>query len=106
MSTPSGPGYANFAERVGSDFVMHLPDGGQVPLVLTDCTAGSPHSFSLSFKAGPRAPREQQLYQLTAAGFGPELVFLVPVAFRPNDPEFPLEYQAIFNFIPGQEGSA
>jgi len=102
MSTPSGPSYADFAERVGADFVLQLPDGGQAALVLTDCTASSPHSFSVSFKAGPQAPREQRLYQLTADGFGPEPVFLVPVGLRPNDPEFPSEYQAIFNSLPGQ----
>ena len=100
MSTPSGPGYADFAERVDTDFVMHLPDGEQVRLVLTEC-AGGPPSFSLIFKAGPQAPQEQGLYRLSADGFGPEVVFLVPVALRPNDSDFPLEYQAIFNSMPG-----
>ena len=102
MSTPSGPGYTDFAERVGTDFALQLPDGDQVPLVLIECTAGNSHSFSLIFKAGPRAPREQALYQLSADGFGPEVLFLVPIALRPNDSDFPLEYQAIFNSMPGQ----
>jgi hypothetical protein len=106
MSTPSGPSYADFAERVGTDFVMQLPDGGQVPLVLTECTATGPHFFSLTFKAGPQAPREQALYHLSADGYGPEPVFLVPVALRPDDSEFPLEYQAVFNSMPGQGGSS
>lgn len=105
MSTPSGLGYADFAERVDTDFVMQLPDGTQVPLVLTECLAG-PHSFSLSFKAGPQAPPAQGLYLLSADGFGPEVVFLVPVALRPNDSDFPLEYQAIFNSMPVQDGSS
>src|SRR6185437_36359 len=105
MSAPSGPGYADFTGRVDTGFVMQLPDGGQVPLVLTECT-GQPHSFSLSFKAGPQAPREQGTYQLSADGFGPEVVFLVPVALRPNDSDFPLEYQAIFNSMPVPDGSA
>ena len=104
MSTPSELGYADFAERVDTEFAMHLPDGNQVPLVLTECT-GRPHSFSLLFKAAAQAPQEQGLYQLSADGFGPEVVFLVAVALRPNDSDFPLEYQAIFNSMPVQGGS-
>ena len=106
MSTPSGVGYADFAERVGTDFALHLPDGAQARLVLTECTASGPHHFSLIFKAGPQAPIEQALYQLSADGFGPEVVFLVPVRQRPNDSDFPLEYQAIFNSMPIPGGSA
>jgi hypothetical protein len=98
------PGYADFASRVDSDFVMQLPGGEQARLVLTDCT-GEARAFSLIFKAGPRAPREQGSYQLSADGFGPEVVFLVPVAVRPHDSDFPLEYQAIFNYTPVPGGS-
>ncbi len=107
MSTPSGLRYADFAERVGTDFALHLPDG-RVPLVLTECTAGGPESFSLTFKAGPQAPAEQSLYQLSADGMGPDLIFLVPTGRRPNDSDFPLEYQAIFNSSasPVPDGSA
>jgi hypothetical protein len=104
MSAPSGPGYADFVDRVDTGFVMQLSDGHQVPLVLTEC-AGKPAAFSLSFKAGPQAPREQGLYQLSADGFGPEVVFLVPVTLRSHDTDFPLEYQAIFNSMPVQGGS-
>jgi len=96
--------YADFADRVDTDFVMQLPDGIQIPLVLTECV-GVPHQFSLNFKAGSQAPREQGLYQLSADGLGPEVVFLVPVALRSHDSDFPLEYQAIFNSIPVQGGS-
>jgi len=104
MSGPSGPGYAHFIDRVDTSFTMQLSDGGQVPLVLTECV-GVPDAFSLSFKAGPQAPREQGLYQLSADGFGPEVVFLVPVTLRSHDSDFPLEYQAIFNSMPVQGGS-
>jgi len=100
MSTTSGIGYADFAARVGTDFALHLPDGDQVPLVLKECTTGGPGVFSLIFKAGPRAPIDQAIYQLSADGFEPESVFLVPVAHRPNDSQFPVEYQAIFNSAP------
>lgn len=101
MRTPSAPGFADFADRVGTDFALRLPDGGQADLVLTECAAAGPAgSFSLMFKASPRAPMEQASYQLSAEGFGPLPVFLVPVAQRPGDPAFPLEYQAIFTSAP------
>lgn len=106
MSTPPRLGYADFAARVGTDFALHLPNGDRAALVLTECTANGPGSFSLIFKAGPSAPVEQAIYQLSADDLGPEPVFLVPVAQRPNDSEFPLEYQAIFNFAPAPGASA
>ena len=106
MTTPSGLGLAFFAERVGDDFALELPAGGRVPMVLTDCTVIGPGSFSLIFKAGPAAPAEQATYAVTAAGFGPEAIFLVPVARRPGDDRFPLEYQAIFNAAPVPERQA
>ena len=98
------PSYAEFASRIDTGFVMQSPGGGQIPLVLTDC-AGTPDAFSLSFKGGPESPRKQGLYQLSADGLGPEVVFLVPVALRPHDSDFPLEYQPIFNHSPTPEGS-
>jgi hypothetical protein len=101
---PVGPGYQDYAERVDARFTMQLPDGRTAGLVLTECT-GEPRSFSLSFKADPQAPVEQGLYQVSADGLGPEVVFLVPVARRSHDPDFPLEYQAIFNCMPVQGGS-
>jgi hypothetical protein len=94
MST--APGYVDFADRVGTEFALHLAEGDHVPLVLSECVEGF-GTFSLTFKAGPRAPIEQATFQLSADGFGPEPIFLVPIAQRPNDPQFPLEYQAIFN---------
>jgi len=106
MSTAAGLSYADFAARVGTDFVLHLPDGDRAPLVLTECTASGPESFSLIFKAASRAPAEQAIYQLAAPDFGPEPIFLVPIAQRPNDAEFPLEYQAIFNSVPTPAASA
>jgi hypothetical protein len=105
-TTPSGLSYGDFAGLVGTDFALHLPDGGHAPLVLTECTASTPDSFSLIFKAGTQAPAEQGLYQLSADGFGPDLIFLVPIGRRPNDSDFPLEYQAIFNSTPVPDGSA
>lgn len=99
-------GYADFADRVGTEFVLHLPDGGRAPMVLTECTADGPEFFSLIFKAGPGAPIEQAIYGISTDGLGPDLVFLVPVRQRPNDSDFPLEYQAIFNSPPVPGGSA
>lgn len=100
MSTPSGPGYADYADRLDTEFLMQLPDGSCEALVLIECSATSPTSFALTFKAGPRAPIEQASYRLTADDFGPELVFLVPLRLRPSDSDHPLEYHAIFNLQP------
>lgn len=100
MSAGAGPSYDDFAARVGTAFVLHLPGGGRAPLVLDECTSSGPGAFSLIFRAGPLAPNAQALYELSADGFGPELIFLVPVGRRPDDAEFPLLYQAIFNSPP------
>ena len=97
---PAPPGYQDYADRLDTEFQMQLPDGSQSPLVLIECTATSPTSFALTFKAGPQAPIEQASYSITADGFGPELVFLVPLRPRPSDTDYPLEYHAIFNFTP------
>jgi len=103
---PNTPSYQDYADRLDTEFSMQLPDGSQVPLVLIECTASSPTSFALTFKAGPQAPIEQASYSITADEFGPELVFLVPLRQRPNDSDYPLEYHAIFNFTPVPGGSA
>lgn len=100
MSAPAGPRHADFAERVGAAFTLHVDGGEDVPLVLTECTAAGPGAFSLIFKAGPDAPREQGIYELSADRFGPTSIFLVPVASRPGDAEYPLEYEAVFNSPP------
>ena len=100
MTAPSGPSFFDFVDRVGADFALQLAGGDQAHLVLTECTDGGAGAFSLIFKADPRAPHEQASYQLSADRFGPETVFLVPVAQRPHDAQFPLEYQAIFNPAP------
>src|SRR3954453_16677178 len=103
---PSTPSYQDYADRLDTEFSMQLPDGSQAPLGLIECSATSPTSFALTFKAGPRAPIEQASYSITADGFGPELVFLVPLRLRPNDSDYPLEYHAIFNFQPSTVDSA
>jgi hypothetical protein len=103
---PNTPSYQAYADRLDTEFSMQLPDGSHAPLVLIECTAASPTSFALTFKAGPQAPIEQASYSITADDFGPELVFLVPLRLRPNDSDFPLEYHAIFNFTPVPGGPA
>jgi hypothetical protein len=85
---------------VGTEFALRLGNGEPVTSVLTECTASGPHAFSLIFKAGPGAPAEQALYEVSAEGFGPEPIFLVPVGHRPHDVDYPLEYQAIFAASP------
>jgi hypothetical protein len=100
VTTPSGFGYAAFADRVGTTFQLRVPDGEPAALVLTECADAGPGAFSLIFKAGPGAPAAQALYEISAPGFGAEAIFLVPVARRPDDAEYPLEYQAIFTSSP------
>lgn len=100
MTTPSGAGYTEFAARVGTEFALGLPDGNRAMLVLTECRASGSGSFSVTFKAGRQAPAEQAIFEVSADGFAPQPIFLVPIGRRPNDPEFPLEYQAIFNPVP------
>jgi len=103
---PSTPSYRDYADRLDTEFSMLLPNGGEASLVLIECTATSPTSFALTFKADPQAPIEQASYSITADDFGPELVFLVPLRLRPSDLDYPLEYHAIFNFTPVPGGSA
>ena len=95
-------GLARFRDLVGRDFRLHLSDGRLLPMVLTGCTpTGSDawsSSFSLTFRAGPQAPTEQNTYPVSADGFGPEPIFLVPVR-RVPDAELPLEYQAVFSTV-------
>jgi len=97
--------FEDFHRLVDQQFQLELPGGGSAPLVLTDCRAtgpgGSTSSFALTFKAGPDAPIEQSSYLVSADGFGPEPIFLVPVGQRSGDTDFPLEYEAIFNRVPG-----
>lgn len=71
-----------------------------VACTVLDYPPSEPRSFSLIFKADANAPAEQAIYPVSAAQFGPEPLFLVPVAQRENDSHFPLEFQAIFNLAP------
>jgi uncharacterized protein DUF6916 len=87
--------YEVFAERVRQRFSMRAADR-DIEVILTECQAaqheGGPATFSLTFKAGPDAPIEQSTYLLSADGFGPAPIFLVPVRKLPDG----LEYQAVF----------
>jgi len=97
--------FETFRQLVGVTFRMELTSSRSIPIVLDSCEAtapgGSPACFSLTFKAGPEAPIEQGTYVLSADGFGPEPVFLVPVRRLPVDPALPLEYEAVFNRLAG-----
>ena len=97
--------FETFRQLVGATFRMELGGSRHIAILLSACeTTGpgeSPARFSLTFKAGPEAPTEQGTYALSADGFGPEPVFLVPVRRLPADPAFPLEYEAVFNRLAG-----
>ncbi len=85
-------GPSDFAGRVGQTFTADTPHG-PAELVLSECqltgTDGDTGSFVLTFTSGPDMPIEQGSYPLSTAGFGPELIFLVPVR--------PAVYEAVFN---------
>jgi hypothetical protein len=105
MSDPLS--FEDFQALVGQSFTMRsAPDGatageagGAAELVLTECTLGAAHgrsrSFSLLFRAGPDAPREQGNYLLSRENFGPSPIFLVPVRATPDG----VEFHAVFNHL-------
>lgn len=98
-----------FQALLNETFRMELPNSSSAELVLTDCEPTGPDngasSFSLRFKARPSAPVEQGTYLLSAESFGPEPLFLVPVR-QLADPEFPTEFEAVFNSLPGFSADA
>ncbi|HEX8305560.1 MAG TPA: hypothetical protein VF612_11840 [Jatrophihabitans sp.] len=120
MSAPLG--FEDFHPRIGQSFTLHSAeersgeehsaeersgaDGagqersagdGAGELVLLECTLGASHgrsrSFSLLFRGGPDAPREQGSYLLSREDFGPSPIFLVPVRATPDG----VEFHAVFN---------
>lgn len=101
--------FDTFRALLNQTFRMELPNSSPADLVLTGCEPAGPDngtsSFSLRFKARSSAPVEQGTYLLSAEGFGPEPVFLVPVR-RLDDPEFPTEFEAVFNRLPGFSADA
>ncbi len=88
---------ASFQALREQPFSMRLPDGSQVALRLQECSVSGadadPSAFALTFAAGSDGPLEQSTYPLSAAGFGPVPIFLVPLRQLPDG----VEYQAVFN---------
>lgn len=91
--------FEDFHRLLGAEFSAQTP-GGPVPLRLTECVLTGPNgdtdSFSLTFTSGPDMPIGQDSYQLSAPGFGPELVFLVPISRTAAG----AQYQAVFHRLP------
>lgn len=95
--------YEDFAARVGQSFTMQSviedPAEGNdsCESILTDCTRSTirsmPASFTLLFRTGPDAPREQGNYLLSREDFEPAPIFLVPVRALADG----LEFHAVFN---------
>lgn len=101
--------HPEFAARVGEEVTLRAADGphaGQeVPATLATCSdavrRGDLVSYSVTFVAGPGAPREQTVFLVVASGMAAEPVFLVPRRDIGNH----LEYEAVFN-QPIDSGSA
>lgn len=91
--------FDDFKARVGREF-QAATESGPVTLQLTTCQTltpnGDTHSFSLTFTSGTDTPIGQGSYHLSAAGFGPELIFLVPTGIDAGA----MQYQALFHRLP------
>jgi hypothetical protein len=95
--------YDDFADRVGEEFRLRLPDSRDVTLVLTEATEGSApggtspdgatrQQFSLMFRVPSGDQLSQGTWQLEHAEMGELALFLVPVQ---PDTEGP-RYEAAF----------
>ncbi|HEY0166326.1 MAG TPA: hypothetical protein VGB75_04715 [Jatrophihabitans sp.] len=93
MSQPPSEEFEDYHARVGQSFTMRFGEQDVIESVLLECERRGPQSFSLLFRAGPNAPREQGTYLLSAEDFGPRPVFLVPVRETPDG----VEFHAVFN---------
>jgi len=94
---------ADFADLVGDEFTLALPDGGEVSLTVDEVTAGgrdggagpdgtSREQFSVVFR-GPLDPAlGQGTQELHHAGLGDLALFLVPVGADADG----LRYEAAF----------
>ncbi|MEO6500588.1 MAG: hypothetical protein ABIQ09_01610 [Jatrophihabitantaceae bacterium] len=105
MSEPLS--FEDFHRRIGQTFTVrfgdegagegHVGDDDASEIVLADCIRGAAHgrarSFTLLFRTGPDAPREQGNYLLSREDFGPSPIFLVPVRATPDG----VEFHAVFN---------
>lgn len=89
--------FEDFSTRVNGRFAMRDEHDRVSEVILLECTrlqlAGGPRSFTLLFRGGPDAPAAQGTYLLSADGFEPAPIFLVP-ARRTSDG---VEYHAVFN---------
>ncbi len=95
--------YADFADRVGEDFRVRLPDDSILPLILGEVDAGredggqnsdgaTRQQFSLLFR-GPTAPQlSQGLWALEHDEMGELALFLVPLGADDKGPR----YEAVF----------
>lgn len=89
--------FEDFHSRVNGRFTMLDEHGQASDIVLIECTRRQPtndsRSFTLLFHGAADAPAVQGMYLLSADGFEPAPVFLVPVG-RTSDY---VEYHAVFN---------
>jgi hypothetical protein len=85
--------FQDFADRVGQHFTVQTP-AAELPAILASCTATGPagdsSSFTLTFTSDSDVSIGQGNYSVAGAGFGPELIFLVPIGNGS-------EWEAVFN---------
>jgi hypothetical protein len=92
----TAPGYADFAARIDTSFLLTHGDGTTSRVQLVGCeqapAAVGLSSYSLTFSGGADGPAEQGTFLLRADGFDEFAIFLVPVRQGREG----MDYQAVF----------
>lgn len=92
--------YDDFADRVGEQFLVRLPETHELELVLNEVTAGAEdgggtgpdgatrQQFSLLFRGPPDPQLSQGLWELEHDGMGELALFLVPLGPDADGPRY------------------
>ena len=89
--------YDAFNSRVGTNFTAEVAPEGAAQLTLVECTpaqrSGGYVSFTLTFRGAANQPLAQGAFRLSADGFQPTEVFIVPTGATDDG----IDYEAVFN---------
>ena len=91
--------YDDFADRVGDEFRVRVPEGHDLTLVLSEVTAGDQpggvgpggaerQQFSLVFRSPSGHQLSQGIWELEHDGMGELALFLVPIEPDADGPRF------------------